>query len=96
MINKGSANDCKYCRVAWHETGNETGNANKEDGVCLNHVVSVSGVERMLNMKIGDVIKLVDVSGGDEKQMAELVEDLREAFKQWVIYEQHNNYHMLY
>ena len=38
----------------------------------------------MLNMRIGDVIKLVDVSGVDEKQMVELVEDLREAFQQWV------------
>ena len=38
----------------------------------------------MLNMRIGDVIKLVDVSGIDEKQMVELVEDLREAFQQWV------------
>ena len=51
----------------------------------------------MLNMKIGDVIKLVDVSGVDEKQIAELVEDLREAFKQWVTIEhQHNNYNMVY
>ena len=56
------------------------------------HIVSVSGVDKMLNMKIGDVIKLVDVSGVDEKQMAELVEDLREAFKQWVTYDHlHNN-----
>ena len=39
----------------------------------------------MLSMKIGDVIKLVDVSGVDEKQMVELVEDLREAFQQWVM-----------
>ena len=51
----------------------------------------------MLNMKIGDVIKLIDVSGVDEKQMTELVEDLREAFKQWVKYDHlHNNYDMLY
>lgn len=38
----------------------------------------------MLNMKIGDVIKLVDASGVDENLMIELVEDLREAFQQWV------------
>ena len=50
----------------------------------------------MLNMAIGDVIKLVDESGVDEKQMTELVEDLREAFKQWVIYDHKcNNYDIL-
>ncbi len=59
------------------------------------HIISVSGVDEMLNMKIGDVIKLVDVSGVDEKQMTELVEDLREAFKQWVIYDhQHMSYNI--
>ena len=47
-------------------------------------------------MNIGDVIKLVDVSGVEEKQMTELVEDLREAFKQWVTYAHvHNNYDSL-
>jgi len=50
----------------------------------------------MLNMTIGDVIKLVDNSGVDEKQMTELVEDLREAFKQWVTCDhQYNNYDIL-
>lgn len=47
---------------------------------------SFSDIDAMLNMIIGDVIKLVDVSGIDEKQMVELVEVLREAFQQWVIY----------
>ena len=60
------------------------------------HIVSFLGVDKMLNMKICDVIKLVDVSGVDEKQMTELVEDLREAFKQWVTYDHlHNNSAML-
>ncbi|KAK2165039.1 hypothetical protein NP493_1368g00012 [Ridgeia piscesae] len=63
-----------------------------EIGVCVTNVIlplltrpaDTPSVDEMLNMKIGDVIKLVDVSGVDEKQMTELVEDLREAFKQWL------------
>ena len=58
--------------------------------------LSIPGVDMMLNMTIGDVIKLVDNSGVDEKQMTELVEDLREAFKQWVTCDhQYNNYDIL-
>ena len=38
----------------------------------------------MLDMPIGDVIKLVDASGVDEEVMIKLVEDLREAFQHWV------------
>ncbi|KAI0241220.1 hypothetical protein LSAT2_032838 [Lamellibrachia satsuma] len=37
----------------------------------------------MLDMPIGDVIKLVDASGVDEEVMIKLVEDLREAFQHW-------------
>ena len=38
----------------------------------------------MLDMPIGDVIKLVDTSGVDEQMMIQLVEDMREAFQLWV------------
>ena len=40
----------------------------------------------MLNMNIGDVIKLADASSLDVKQMVQLVGDLREAFQHWVTY----------
>ena len=45
---------------------------------------SISGVDKMLDMSIGAVIKLVDASGIDEKVVVELVESLREAFQEWV------------
>ena len=38
----------------------------------------------MLDMPVGDVIKLADASGVDEKIMIQLVEDMREAFQVWV------------
>jgi len=38
----------------------------------------------MLNMSVGEVIKLVDAMGVDEKAIVELVKTLRDAFKQWV------------
>ena len=38
----------------------------------------------MLGMPIGDVIRLVDTSGIDEKMMMKLVENMREAFQLWV------------
>ena len=44
----------------------------------------------MLNMSIGDVIKLVDVSGVDEKVVVELVDSLREAFQEWVMFLRHH------
>ena len=47
-------------------------------------IFSVSAVEGMLNMDIGNVIKVVDASGVDTLTMIEMVEGLREAFQQWV------------
>ena len=38
----------------------------------------------MLNMSIGDVIKVVDASTAAEDVVVELVDGLREAFQQWV------------
>ena len=47
-------------------------------------IFSVSAVEGMLNMDIGNVIKVVDANGVDTLTMIEMVEGLREAFHQWV------------
>ena len=47
-------------------------------------LINLSAVSKMLDMPIGDVIKLVDASGVDEEVMIKLVEDLREAFQHWV------------
>ena len=40
----------------------------------------------MLDLPIGDIIKLVDASGVDEEVIIQLVEDMRDVFQLWVRY----------
>jgi len=58
--------------------------ANTVRDYVVSYSINISAVSKMLDMSIGDVIKLVDTSGVDEKMMIQLVEDMREAFQLWV------------
>ena len=44
----------------------------------------VSAIGRMLNMTIGEVIKVIDASTAAEDAVVYLVDSLRDAFRTWV------------
>ena len=43
-----------------------------------------TAVESMMGMTISQVIRLIDASGLDERQMLQVVQDLRKGFQTWV------------